>query len=259
MLSPKYSFKFLSRSKAKNLNLLSQKEKVEAEDVESDSSKRSLLKLLGVVGAGAVAASLLPKKAEALVFGSTPTSNVIGVKNSSNVRVNPATEDTLSSIKTNTDNLASIKTGTDNLTGIKTGTDYLGTIKTNTDNLTGINTSIGSIKTNTDKFKFDGDNLKVIGSDTTGQTVTDESMLLRRMLNLLRPLGIVTGNGSNRLSMDVNYVTGGNLNTVTTVSNVGSVASVTNQVSTGGINSFDLMKNSSRSAYINAIRSNISF
>ncbi len=60
-----------------------------------DARKRSFLKLASMAGLGAVAVSMIPKKAEAYVMGASPTSSVVGVKNSSNTRVNPATEDTL--------------------------------------------------------------------------------------------------------------------------------------------------------------------
>ncbi len=60
-----------------------------------DDGKRSFLKLASVVGLGVVAASALPQKAQAYVMGSAPTSSVVGVKNASNVRVNPATQETL--------------------------------------------------------------------------------------------------------------------------------------------------------------------
>lgn len=63
-----------------------------------DDKKRSFLKLAGVIGAGALAVSLIPKKAEALVFGGTPSANVVGVKNASNSRINPATDETLQSM-----------------------------------------------------------------------------------------------------------------------------------------------------------------
>jgi len=66
----------------------------------TDDSKRFFLKALGVAGLGLAATQLLPKKAEALVMGSTPSSSVVGVKNSSNTRINPATEDTLSTLIT---------------------------------------------------------------------------------------------------------------------------------------------------------------
>jgi len=70
------------------------------EQVVSDNNKRFFIKALGVAGAGLVASQLLPNKASALVMGSTPSSSVVGLKNSSNTRINPATEDTLSSLLT---------------------------------------------------------------------------------------------------------------------------------------------------------------
>lgn len=64
----------------------------------SDDQKRFFLKALGVAGVGIVASQLLPSKTEALVMGSTPGTSVVGLKNSSNARINPATEDTLSTL-----------------------------------------------------------------------------------------------------------------------------------------------------------------
>jgi hypothetical protein len=91
--------------------------------------------------------------------------------------------------------------------------------------------------------------------------------LLKRILQLLKPLGMLTGAGSNRLSIDVNNVVGGtmiatqatatnlnaNVNTLTTVTNpvpIGNVASV------GGatIPAFDLVKTMGRIAYNTGIR-----
>lgn len=66
----------------------------EGEAVE-DSKKRHFLKILGGGALGVAAAAMFPSKASALVVGSTPTSNVVGLKNSSNTRINPATDDTL--------------------------------------------------------------------------------------------------------------------------------------------------------------------
>lgn len=67
-------------------------------DDVSDSKKRHLLKILGGGALGILAASIFPAKASALVVGSTPTSNVVGLKNQSNTRINPATDETLSSV-----------------------------------------------------------------------------------------------------------------------------------------------------------------
>ncbi|MEN9405063.1 MAG: hypothetical protein RLY47_22 [Candidatus Parcubacteria bacterium] len=64
----------------------------------NDGDKRAFIKALGVAGVGVAAATLLPNKAHALIMGSSPTTGVVGVKNASNVRVNPATEDTLNTL-----------------------------------------------------------------------------------------------------------------------------------------------------------------
>lgn len=73
-----------------------------------DKRKRLFFKLLGVAGLGFFGSLLAPKKAEAYVFGSTPSTSVVGVKNSSNARVNPATEDgNLATIVTNTNKIPS--------------------------------------------------------------------------------------------------------------------------------------------------------
>jgi len=58
-----------------------------------DTKKRQFLKFLGIAGLGVAGSLFLPKRADAFVFGSTPTSNVVGVKNTSNEEVNPATEE----------------------------------------------------------------------------------------------------------------------------------------------------------------------
>ena len=70
---------------------------------KTDGDKRAFFKVAGIAGAGLLASQLLPHKAEALIMGSTPAANVVGVKNSSDARIDPATETTLAAIKTQTD------------------------------------------------------------------------------------------------------------------------------------------------------------
>lgn len=101
-------------------------------------------------------------------------------------------------------------------------------------------------------------------TDTTGTPVnpaTEDSLtLLRRIFQLLKPLGIVAGAGSNRLSVDVNNVTGGTIGTVTTVGTVTAVTTVNtvaNQTNMAGITAFDLMRSMSRMAYSNGPRANL--
>lgn len=69
-------------------------------DSSLDDNKRLFLKVAGVASLGLAASALFPKSADAYVAGSTPTSNVVGAKNASNTRINPATEETLSSLLT---------------------------------------------------------------------------------------------------------------------------------------------------------------
>lgn len=98
MLPPFYSFKLLSRDEARRVRTPSSLSSGDARRV--DNNKRAFIKLLGVVGLGFIVTALFPKKADALVFGSAPASNVVGVKNASNTRINPATNEKLDAIVT---------------------------------------------------------------------------------------------------------------------------------------------------------------
>ena len=69
----------------------------------NDQSKRTFLKVAGIASAGIVGSLILPNKASALIMGSSPTTGVVGAKNASNVRINPATEETLNEVLKTTD------------------------------------------------------------------------------------------------------------------------------------------------------------
>ncbi len=90
-------------------NKLVKEETLDATQVEElannvkDFNKRGFLKVLGVAGLGIAGTALFPKKADALILGGTPTSSVVGVKNASNTRINPATEETVSTLLKPTD------------------------------------------------------------------------------------------------------------------------------------------------------------
>lgn len=71
----------------------------------NDGDKRTFLKVVSVAGAGIAAATLLPNKAHALIMGSSPTTGVVGVKNAANTRINPATEETVSTLLKSTDSV----------------------------------------------------------------------------------------------------------------------------------------------------------
>jgi len=64
-----------------------------SEDSSFDDNRRTFMKVAGVAGIGLAASALLPKSTNAYVAGSTPTSNVVGIKNVSNAKINPATEE----------------------------------------------------------------------------------------------------------------------------------------------------------------------
>ncbi len=64
----------------------------------ADEKKRLFLKSAAVIAAGLFATTLFPKRAEALVLGSGAGSNVIGVKNAANARVNPATAEDIAAL-----------------------------------------------------------------------------------------------------------------------------------------------------------------
>jgi len=66
-----------------------------------DQGKRTFLKVASIAGASAIASQILsPKKASAFIMGSSPTTGVVGVKDSTNARINPATEETVSTLAT---------------------------------------------------------------------------------------------------------------------------------------------------------------
>jgi hypothetical protein len=65
-----------------------------------DERKRLFLKLASIAGIGIAASAVLPKTADAYVMGSAPTSNVVGLKDDANTRINPATEETVASLLT---------------------------------------------------------------------------------------------------------------------------------------------------------------
>jgi hypothetical protein len=112
MISNKYSFKFVRGSalgssatcvvgeKTLIQNESSSGNIIEKQSLINDENKRVFLKALGVAGIGLAASQFLPKKAEALVMGSTPSSSVVGVKDATNDRINPATDETVASLLT---------------------------------------------------------------------------------------------------------------------------------------------------------------
>jgi hypothetical protein len=220
--SNKNSFKIISKKKLLSTEVVDTAPIEELSKNVADFDKRAFLKVLGVAGLGLAATSLFPKKSEALIIGGQSTSGVLGVKNSSDVRINPAKED---------GNLASIKTNTDKLT---------------------FDSSNNLLTSNT---------ISELSANNIGNSINDQSLwMLRKITNLLKPLGMVTGSGNNRLSIDINSLpTLGTVTTVTTVTGVTTVSTLTNLGNIGNVNAFSLMKDTARNSYSNSMRSKISF
>ena len=97
--------------------------------------------------------------------------------------------------------------------------------------------------------------------DENGASITEANpfpvtgaglQVLQRIAALLKPLQMITGNGSNRLSVDVNSGT-----FVVSSGTVSTIGSVTNVANIGSINAFDQMKSGARTAYNTGIRSRV--
>lgn len=202
----------------------------------SDPMKRTFLRLAGVAGLGIIASQLLPKNANAYVMGGAPTSNVVGVKDSTDARIDPATEATLALIQAKTANLTF--DGSNNLLTSSSGGGAV-TVKDTT------NTQINP--------------------------ATDDSViLLRRILKQVDSLGVV--DSAQRQKMTLDSITSGltlstvtavgtvtTVTTVSTVTTVGTVTSATNLVALGGVDGRYLYIDTARNMYANGIRSQLSF
>jgi len=270
----------------------------ELETSSLNDHKRNFLKIAGVAGLGLAATTLFPKSAEAYVAGSTPTSNVVGSKDASNTRINPAKED---------GNLATLVTNT---TPLVTGTaggyvrqDSTGTIAKETGgNLATIagkdfatQTTLAGMKSQTDKLTFDGSNnlltassggASIVGlKDTTNTQMnpaTDDAIVyLRRMVKLMESQAVVDQYNRQRVAISEVYGTGASVALQTprvTVANdssiilaagaaavgtvgVTSISTGTNtigDVTTGGYDRRQFM-DIARNTYANGIRQNLIF
>ncbi len=229
-----------TRLKKKNLTVLElKKNSPKLKDSETDGRKRTFLKLAGLAGLAVAASQLLPKKAEALVFGSTPASNVVGVKDSDNLRISPAKEG---------GNLATIA-----------GKDFATQI------------TLAAIKAQTDKLTFTGSDLQTVGGsaasvvgledavDTRINPATDDSLLyLRRMVKLMESQAAVDGQNRQRVAVESAVISSGTITTVTTVTTCSTVTSVTNVVTMAGWNQ-QMFCDVAHNTYANALRSRLTF
>ncbi len=235
ILPSKFSFKLVSKNDvgyARTASFQTEPARAESEPAlpAADTDKRTFLKLAGVAGIGLVASQMLPKSASAYVMGSSPTSSVVGVKDSTNARIDPATETTLALIQAKTASLTF--DGSNNLLTASSGGGAV-TVKDTT------NTQINP--------------------------ATDDSViLLRRILKQVDSLGVV--DSAQRQKMTLDSITSGltlstvtAVGTVTTVTTVGTVTSATNLVALGGVDGRYLYIDTARNMYANGIRSQLSF
>lgn len=232
----------------------------------NDSDRRNFLKILGGASVGAAVLSMIPSKAQAYIIGSSPTAGIVGVKNASNVGVNPATED---------GNLATL-TAKDFATETTLNTLKNKDFSTETTLATRASeATLSAIKTNSDKFLFDvsgnlltastgggGGGGAVTVKDTTDTQInpaTDESILyLRRIVKLMESQAVVDNQMRQRVSVDVmptiNISAGQTFTSVGTISSVTAVTSL-NQIA--GVDSRWQIIDWSRQAYNSGIRGNL--
>lgn len=196
-----------------------------------DENKRLFMKVAGVAGLGLAAGALFPKSADAYVAGSTPTSNVVGSKDASNVRINPAKED---------GNLATIA-----------GKDFA------------TQTTLAAMKAKTDLLTFDVSNnlltassggASAVGikdsSDVRINPVQDDTVvLLRRVVKLMESQAVVDSQMRQRVTVDIMPTT-----TVTGTVTVGTITSLSQLA---GVDSRWQIIDWSRQAYNSGIRAHL--
>ncbi len=252
-LSNHHSFTIVSKKSLKRKDdlILSQNFEEDVKVNVNDDDRRNFLKILGGASVGAAVLSMIPSKAQAYIIGSSPTAGIVGVKNSLNVGVNPATEDGNLATLTAKDFATETTLNTLNSKDFATET----TLATRASE-----TTLSAIKTNSDKFLFDvGGNLltastggaagAVTVKDTTNTQInpaTDESILyLRRMVKLMESQAVVDSQMRQRIVVDI-------MPSVTITS--GTVTTL-NQIA--GVDSRWQILDWSRQAYNSGIRGNL--
>jgi len=280
MLASKHSFRLLFKEKIAPIHHDIKPEKKDFDTKESDNKKRSFLKLAGVVGVGALATTLLPRKADALVFGSNPGPTSTGIKNASGTQINPATEDTLAVIKGQT-NLLTFDAGSNpanlkvNIAAVAPGaTIGIQNVANATIN-PATQETLAAINAVTSQLQFTGGALltsvggtgNIVGlKDTTSTQVnpaSDDSLVyLRRMVKLMESQAVVDASNRQRVTVDAF----GAVQTGTGASGVGiprvtvsSDSSITTTISTLNGWNDQMFQDPARNAYANGIRTNLVF
>lgn len=208
-----------------------------------DKKKRLFLKFLGLAGLGFLGSMLLPKKADALVFGSTPASNVVGVKDSNNIKINPAKEETLALVATEA-TLATIKTDT-------------GKLKYDVDgNLLTANAGASVVGIN----NATNARINPATQETVANLATDENLvLLRRIAKQIDSLATVDSAQRQRVAVEAMPTTTvtGTITAVTAVNGFGATTVLPNLTALGGVDARFLYTDTARNAYANGLRNNL--
>ncbi len=253
-----------------------------------DAGKRMFLTVLTGAGLGAVALAAFPKSASALVVGSSPTTGVVGMKDASNARINPAKED---------GNLATIA-GKDFATQTTLATVAAKDFATQTTLATltakdfATETTLSGIKTTSDKFQFDvSNNLKVVttggsaGASNVGilntvearvNPATEDSVIyLRRIVKLMESQAVVDAASRQKVNVDsfgtnttllTGVGTGAGTPRITIasdsamalVASAAVIGSLTNVATIAGQNQ-QMYQDVARNAFANSIRSKLTF
>lgn len=211
LIHNRHSFTIVSRKSLRKKDdfIASQIEEEQVHESINDGDRRNFLKVLGGASVGAAVLSMIPSKAQAYIIGSSPTAGIVGVKNASNVGVNPATEDGNLATLVAKDFATETTLNTLNSKDFATQT----TLATRASEAT-----LASIKTNSDKFLFDvSGNLltastgggaagAVTVKDTTDTQInpaTDESIIyLRRMVKLMESQAVVDNQMRQKMTLD---------------------------------------------------------
>lgn len=260
-LKPKITIETKKEKIVNKLDLTNIK-KVENSGV--DDNKRLFLKVAGVAGLGLAASTLLPKSAEAYVTGSTPTSNVVGAKNASNVRINPATEDTLALIKAQSD-LLTFDSGTNpaNLK-VNIAAGDVGVVNVaNTPINPATEDTLALIKAQADKLTFDtSNNLSTVSGvkDSLENRINpaqdDSVILLRRIVKLMESQATVDSGNRQRITID-SLGTGTAVTTTIPVSGTVTATVSSAAISTMAGQNQQMFQDVARNTYANGIRNNL--